>query len=68
MIIEQLSFLSGNGYIKPCPYTDICNAFKLSNGIRPDGSEYIRGCDGACYWCGHYDKKKNTRHDTAGNT
>ena len=55
---EQMSFLAPNGYIRPCPHKGKCGAYKLSDGVKPDGTTYTRGCDGACYWCGHYDRRK----------
>lgn len=41
----QLSFKE-NGCIAPCPYTDKC----ITYGV---------GCQGGCYWCGRFDKKKS---------
>lgn len=42
---SQLSFAQ-NGCIKPCPYREKCNTYKI-------------GCGGKCYWCGRFDKKSN---------
>ena len=43
--------LADNGLISPCPYRENCNAYKLSDGVRPDGTTYTRGCDGNVYFC-----------------
>ena len=54
---DQVSFLAPNGYIKPCPHREKCGAYKLEDGVRPDGSTYTRGCAGKCYWCKRFDKE-----------
>jgi hypothetical protein len=53
---EQISLLTLNGYITPCPYREDCATYKVSDGVRPDGTTYSRGCDGSCYWCGRHDR------------
>ena len=51
--------LADNGLISPCPYRENCNAYKLSDGVRPDGTTYTRGCDGNVYFCNSPKEVKN---------
>ena len=55
----QMTFLSPNGYITPCPHREICGAYNTPDGVRPDETTYTRGCAGTCWWCSMFKNERS---------